>query len=155
MTARETALVALQTLIQQALEPLADDVVLKPRNTPLAERLDVAAGDDSKSVGCLIDGDAQEPTPLLGDPAIYDHVQAAVFELITVHPDSAARDAGMDQALSAVAAALLADPTLGGACDYARPHPPAISNLGEEGVPSGKAAELPIDLLFSSTSPIG
>lgn len=154
-TARETALAALDVLIATALAPLAADVTIMPRNTELAQRIAALESDNSKSVVVLTDGEAAEPDVVLGDTPVYDHVQTAVLEVISIHADAEKRTAGMDAIFAALSDAFLADSTLGGACDYAGPHPPSFSNLGDDGVPDGKAAELPIDLLFSSSSRLG
>lgn len=156
---RETALKALDLKAKTVLEALTPPVIYLARNADIAESLgdagEVTVSGNAKVLAALKDGEAAQPVANLGEPPIYDHVQTPVLEFAVIHPDADKRDTALDLAFAAIDTMLKNDPTLGGACDLAMPHPPDVSNIGGEGVPDGKAAELPIDLIFSSDSPIG
>lgn len=153
MSGRENALAALATVLGTAFS--GTGVTWLGRNQATPEPQDVAVSDPAALVAALRDGDAQEPQPLLGDPPLFDHVQTPVLEIVAVHPDAARRACAMDAALCAAAAALVADVTLGGKCAFVQAHPPDLSNIGDTDAPFGTGAEVPIDLLFTTNSPIG
>lgn len=154
-TGRETALNGLQAKISAALATTALDFVLQDRNQELAVTTDIAVDDPAKVVGVLKDGDAAEPDAMLGDPPLWDHVQTAKLEMAAFHPDADKRNAALDTAVQTFATAFNADPTLGGACNLVNPHPPDFSNVGDADAPFGKAAEIDIDLLFTTDSQLG
>lgn len=154
-TARETALSALDAALRTALESLSPPVTVGKRNSTIPEPAEATVSGAAQVLAAMKDGDAAEPVALLGDPPIYDHAQGAILELVAIHPDPETRDAAFDAALLKVVETLRDAPTLDGACDYAQPHPPTTSLIGDTDAPLGKAAELTIELLFSSDSPIG
>lgn len=156
-TRREECLAKLDQVITAAMTPFVADIVLKDRNTALAVLIDtLSAAGNAKGVAVLLDGDPQEPTPLLGEESpIWDHVQTAMFQFIAIHDDTAKRTALVDAVILAIDTALRADLTLGGVCDLVQCQVPAFSELELESVPEGKACELPINILFSSNSATG
>lgn len=159
-TAREAALLALDSLLKAALEGMQPPVIYLTRNAGIEHKIEADDGDDitvsgpARVFAGLKDGDASEPDPLLGGE-IYDHVQEPVLELAALHPDADKRDAALDAALIAIAAATAADPVLGGACNFYQASPPDFSNIGEANAPMGKAAEVGFSILFTSESPLG
>lgn len=159
-TARETALLALDTLLKAALESLDPPVIYLIRNAGIEHKIEAGDGDDvtvsgpARVFAGLQDGDAGDPDPLLGGN-IYDHVQEPVLELAALHPDADKRDAALDAALAAIAAATAADPVLGGACNFYQAGPPVFSTIGEANAPMGKAAEVSFNVLFTAESPLG
>lgn len=159
-TARETALLALDTVLKTALEGLAPLVIYLKRNAGIEHKIEAGDDDDITVTGParvfagLKDGAAADPDALLGGD-IYDHVQEPVLELASLHPDADKRDAALDAALAAIATATAADPTLGGACNFYQASPPDFSIIGDASAPMGKAAEVGFSILFTSESPLG
>jgi len=159
-TARETALLALDTLLKTTLEGVAPPVVYLARNGGIEHKIEAGDEDDitvsgpARVFAGLQDGEAGQPAPLLGGD-IYDHVQEPLLELAALHPDADKRDAALDAALAAIDAAIAADPVLGGACNFYQADPPVFSTIGEASAPMGKAAEVGFNVLFTSESPLG
>jgi hypothetical protein len=68
---------------------------------------------------------------------------------------SADRDAAFDTLISAIGAALTADRTLGGLCDWVEPEAPASVDLPVEGAAALKAAVITLNLRYTTASPLG
>jgi len=118
------------------------------RNEVLPEK--VPAG------GLLIlrDGDPGEPEVLLS-PINYYWTHRAELEVIVSKPAAADRDDLLDDILVAIAAALADDRTLGGKCDHMAAYAPQPSTLQIEGAPPFKGVIVPIELLYTTTDPLG
>ena len=101
----------------------------------------------------LRDGSPGEPEHLLS-PLTYLFEHAAEIDVIVEGPD-ATRDAAFDALVRAVAAAVTADRTLGGLCDWVEPGAPAPVDLAEEGAETIKAATLAVVLSYATESPVG
>lgn len=100
----------------------------------------------------LRDGAPGEPEVLLSPPSYwYDH--RADLEVI-VDGATDARDAVFDALKLSVAAALAADRTLGGLCDYAIGAAPEAVDLPIEGAEGMKAAVIPIVLSYGTPDPL-
>lgn len=105
--------------------------------------------------GILIvrDGDPGEPEILLSPPEyVYEH--RAEVEVVVEGATAQARDQLFDSLLQAVGAAVAADRTLGGLCDYVEAQAPAPVDLPIEGAPGLKAAVVPIVLHYGAADPI-
>ena len=79
----------------------------------------------SRTAGVIIlrDGDPGEPAVLLSPPEyVYEH--RAELEVAMAGGTSAARDAAFDALLQAIGAAIAADRTLGGLCDWVEAEAP-------------------------------
>jgi hypothetical protein len=140
---REDVLEALQTA-------LADEVpvnaVLLERNESLPKR--IAAG----GVVILRDGDPGEPEVTLS-PLAYHYQHRAEVEVL-VDLEASERDAAFDALAQAVGAAIAADRTLGGRCDWVEGFAPAPLALAVEGAESIKAASITVLLHYSAADPL-
>lgn len=138
----ETVLSALHAALEAALPAGAR----LERNSALPERVPPA--------GLLIlrDGNPGAPEPLLSPPLyLYEH--RAEVEVI-VESVGAAREAAFDALKLAVHAAIDADRTLGGLCDYVIGEAPAPVDLAIEGAEGFKAATIPVVLSYATSDPL-
>lgn len=142
LTKRETILQALFT----ALQAINGPHIL--RNEPLPEK--VPAG----GLIILRDGEMGEPEVTLSPLSYYWNHNASA-EVLVQHANAARRDALLDDLFQKIAAAVVADETLGGLCDRTMPLPPDISNLAIDGASSVKAAIIPIELVYTTDSQLG
>jgi len=136
-TPRETILAALHA----RLAALAATVL---RGAVLPER--VPAG------GLLIlrDGEPGEPDITLS-PLAYHYQHRAEIEAVVQSGD---RDAAFDTLCTGVGAALAADRTLGGLCDWVEAEAPRPVDLPVEGAASLKAAVIPVVLHYTTADPL-
>jgi hypothetical protein len=84
---------------------------------------------------------------------LYDH--RAEIEVVVQAGDTAARNAALDTLLANIGAALAADRTLGGLCDWVEPEAPRPVDLPIEGAAALKAAIVPVVLTYATTDPLG
>jgi len=140
-THRETILQALLA----AIETVTNATVL--REGILPER--VPAG------GLLIlrDGDPGVPEVMLS-PLSYSYEHKAELEVIVQGKTSADRAAAFDTLVQAIGAALSANRTLGGRCDWVEAAAPKPVDLPVEGGEALKAAVIPVVLHYSSLDPL-
>lgn len=136
-TARETILRALHT----GLASLPTRVV---RGEPLPDT--VPAG----GLVILRDGDPGEPEVTMS-PLRYHYEHRAEVEVM-VH--TADRDTAFDNLVASIGAALAADRTLGGLCDWVEPEAPAPADLPIEGAPVMKAATIGVVLHYATSDPL-
>ena len=135
---RETVLNALQARLDAYLPTGAE---LFARNEALPSR--VAPG----GVVILRDGDPGEPEVTLS-PLTYHYEHRAEIDLVVErHPDM--RDAVFDALARGIGAALAADRTLGGLCDWIEGQAPAPLAVPIEGAETLKAATIQIVLIYS------
>jgi hypothetical protein len=137
-TTCETILAALQARLQ----PLA---ALTLRDEVLPERI--------PAVGLIIlrDGQPGEPEVTLS-PLRYHYQHRAELEVIVQAGTS--RSSVFDDLVAAIGAALEADRTLGGLCDWVEPEAPASVDLPVEGAAALKAAVITIVLHYTTTGPL-
>ena len=128
-TTRETVLAALQARLQ----PLA---ALTLRDAVLPERVPTAG------LIILRDGQPGEPEVTLS-PLRYHYQHRAEIEAVV---QGAARDAAFDILCASIGAALAADRTLDGLCDWVEAEAPRPVDLPVEGAASLKAAVIPVIL---------
>ncbi|PRX28676.1 hypothetical protein SAMN05216257_11218 [Meinhardsimonia xiamenensis] len=98
----------------------------------------------------LRDGDPGEPEVTLS-PLIWHYHHRAELEVIVQGRD---RDAEFDALCAAIGAALAADRTLGGLCDWVEAEAPAPADLPLEGGASLKAAVVPVVVSYSTSDPL-
>lgn len=128
----------------QGNAPAGADVV---RNETLPTRIPAAG------YICLRDGDPGAPEVLMSPATyIYDHV--AEVDVISDAASPAARDALFDALKQAVGAAVAADRTLGGLCDYVLGEAPVPSDLPLEGAETLKAATIGVVLTYQTSDPL-
>jgi hypothetical protein len=145
---RETAISALLDVLQAAILFLAPTPTVL-RNETVPQRLPPGG------VLVLQDGETEEATAMLS-PLAYAIRHRAELEITVGGADEAERTEQLDALLGAVAAALVADRTLGGAVEWSEPGPPLIEPVPVEGAAALKAALLPITLWFTAPdTPLG
>jgi hypothetical protein len=136
-TVRETILSALHALLQTQSVPVLRGEVL-PERVPASGLL------------ILRDGDPGEPAVTLS-PLRYHYQHRAELEAVVQGQD---RDALFGVLTAGVGAALSADRTLGGLCDWIEAEAPRPVDLAVEGAASMKAAVIPIVLHYSAADPL-
>ena len=137
-TTRETVLTALQALLQ----PLAALVL---RDDVLPERIPTAG------LIILRDGQPGEPDVTLS-PLRYHYQHRAELEVVV--QAGTGRASAFDNLIAAIGAALEADRTLGGLCDWVEPEAPASVALPIEGAAALKAAIITVVLHYTTTGPL-
>lgn len=142
MTTRERVLQALF----ERLQTVSGTKVL--RNEVLPEKVPVG--------GLLIlrDGDPGEPETLLS-PLSYYWQHIASLEVLVQAGEAVERDQIMDSLFQNIVATLATDQTLGGLCDRVTPHAADTSSVAIEGASNVKAAIVPIELIYTTTSQLG
>jgi hypothetical protein len=136
-TTREAVLQALHAILQTQSTSVFRGQVL-PDRVPEAGIL------------ILRDGDSGEPAVTLS-PLRYHYQHRAELEAVVKGAD---RDASFDTLTASIGAALAADRTLGGLCDWIEAEAPRPVDLAVEGAPSIKAAVIPIVLHYSTADPL-
>ena len=137
-TTRETILVALHVCLQ----PLAALVL---RDEVLPERIPAAG------LIILRDGQPGEPEVTLS-PLRYHYQHRAELEVVV--QAGTGRASAFDDLITAIGAALEADWTLGGLCDWVEPEAPASVDLPVEGAAALKAAVITVVLHYTTTGPL-
>lgn len=104
------------------------------------------------AAGLLIlrDGEPGEPEVTLS-PLRYHYQHRAEIEAVVQGAD---RDAAFDTLCASIGAALAADRTLGGLCDWVEAEAPRPVDLPVDGAPSLKAAVIPVILHYSTADPL-
>ncbi len=138
-TTRETILAALHARLQ----PLA---ALTLRDEVLPERIPAAG------LIILRDGQPGEPEVTLS-PLRYHYQHRAELEVVVQAPNG--RASTFDTLIVAIGAAIEADRTLGGLCDWVEPEPPASVDLSIDGAAALKAAVITVVLHYTATGPLG
>jgi hypothetical protein len=136
-TIRETILSALHALLQTLPATALRGEVL-PERVPAAGLL------------ILRDGEPGEPEVTLS-PLIYHYLHRAEIEAIVQGTD---RDTIFDTLCASIGAAIAADRTLGGLCDWVEAEAPRPVDLPVEGAASLKAAVIPVVLHYSTADPL-
>ena len=137
-TIRETILAALHARLQ----PLA---ALTLRDDVLPERIPTAG------LIILRDGQPGEPEVTLS-PLRYHYQHRAELEVVV--QASNGRTSAFDTLIVAIGAALEADRSLGGLCDWVEPEAPASVDLPIEGAAALKAAVITVVLHYTTTGPL-
>jgi hypothetical protein len=137
-TTRETILAAL-------LARLATLPASALRGEVLPERV--------PALGLLIlrDGDPGEPEVTLSPLAYHYQHRAEIEAVVQAASD---RDVAFDTLVANVGAALAADRTLGGLCDWVEAEAPRPIDLAVEGAATLKAAVIPVVLHYASADPL-
>ena len=137
MSLRETILTALYARLS-ALPATALRGDVLPERVPTAGLL------------ILRDGEPGEPEVTLS-PLRYHYQHRAEIEAVV---QGATRDAAFDTLCANIGAALAADRTLGGLCDWVEPEAPASVDLPIEGAAALKAAVITVVLHYTTTGPL-
>ncbi len=137
-TTRETVLAALHARLS-ALPATALRGEVLPERVPAAGLL------------ILRDGEPGEPEVTLS-PLRYHYQHRA--ELKVVVQAGSGRASAFDDLIAAIGAALEADRTLGGLCDWIEPEAPASVDLPIEGAAALKAAVITVVLHYTTPGPL-
>ena len=138
-TTREIVLAALHARLQ----PLA---ALMLRDDGLPERI------PASGLIILRDGQPGEPEVTLS-PLRYHYQHRAELEVVV--QAGTGRASTFDTLIATIGAALEADRTLGGLCDWVEPEAPASVDLPIEGAAALKAAVVTVVLHYTATGPLG
>jgi len=136
-TSRETILTALHARLS-ALPATALRGDILPERVPAAGLL------------ILRNGEPGDPEVTLS-PLRYHYQHRAEIEAVV---QGAARDTAFDMLTASIGAAIAADRTLGGLCDWVEAEAPRPVDLPVEGAPSLKAAIIPVILHYSTSDPL-
>ena len=137
-TARETVLAALHARLQSLAALTLRDEVL-PERIPAAGLI------------ILRDGQPGEPEVTLS-PLRYHYQHRAELEVVVQAPNG--RASTFDTLIVAIGAAIEADPTLGGLCDWVDPEAPASVDLPVAGAAALKAAAITVVLHYTTIGPL-
>ncbi len=137
-TPRETILAALHARLS-ALPATALRGEVLPERVPAAGLL------------ILRDGEPGEPEVTLS-PLRYHYQHRAELEVVV--QAGTGRASAFDDLIAAIGAALEADQTLGGLCDWVEPEAPASADLPVEGAAALKAAVITVVLHYTTTGPL-
>jgi hypothetical protein len=99
----------------------------------------------------LRDGDPGEPETTMS-PLMYHFEHTAEIEIYIQR--GAGRDQAFDTLRTAIGAALVADRTLGGLCDWVEPQGPRAVELPTDDTVPIKAAVIPVVLTYSTSTPL-
>ena len=137
-TTRETVLAALHARLQAL-------AALTLRDEVLPERI--------PATGLIIlrDGQPGEPEVTLS-PLRYHYQHRAELEVVI--QAGTGRASAFDDLITAIGAALEADRTLGGVCDWVEPEAPTSVDLPVEGAAALKAAVVTVVLQYTTTGPL-
>ena len=136
-TIRETILAALFARLQSLAALTLRDEVL-PERIPAAGLI------------ILRDGQPGEPEVTLS-PLRYHYQHRAELEVVV--QAGTGRASAFDILIASIGAALEADRTLGGICDWVEPEAPASIDLPIEGAAALKAAVITVVLHYTTTGP--
>jgi hypothetical protein len=139
---REQVLDAVKALVAAAL-PDAD----VKRNLAKAER--VPPG------GLVIvrDGEPGDPEVMLS-PLTYVYTHRIPVEVAAYETSSQQREQVLDEMLGAIGAAVAADRTLGGLCDFIEAEAPATDDVETAGARAGRWADAAILAVYGTTDPL-
>ena len=138
MSARETILTALHTRLSMLPSgALRGDVL--PERVP------------AQGLLILRDGEPGEPEVTLS-PLRYHYQHRAEIEAVVQGTND--RDAAFDTLCASIGAALAADRTLGGLCDWVEAEAPQPVDLPVEGAAGLKTAVIPVVLHYSTADPL-
>jgi hypothetical protein len=139
---REEVLDAIKTLIAGAL-PNAE----VKRNLDKPERIPPGG------LVIIRDGDPGEPEVLLS-PLTYVYEHRVPIELAAFASASLTREQAIDQMLSAIGTAAMAERTLGGLCDFIETEAPTSDDLETAGAMSGRWADAAIIVSYATANPL-
>lgn len=144
MSVREQVLTALFGLLERNLDT----------NVLISVARDMVVPTDVPRQGLVIlrDGDPGEPEVTMS-PLTYHYEHRAEIEVM-VQGDVETRLARFDALCGAIGATVIADRTLGGACDWVEALAPKFVDLPVEGAAAIRAATIPVMLHYSTTDPL-
>jgi hypothetical protein len=99
------------------------------------------------------DGDPGEPEVLLS-PLTYVYEHRVPIDIAAFASASLTREQVLDQMLSTIATAVIADRTLGGLCDFIEAEAPTSDDLETAGAISGRWADAAIIASYATANPL-
>jgi hypothetical protein len=143
VSTREAAIAALHLTMATALASRSPQPqVLRGETVPQR----IAAG----GLVMIQDGETVEETAILS-PLRWQVRHVAEVVVASSGPTPEARAASLDALLVDVAAAVVADRTLGGSVEWAQPESPSFDDLEFDGAASVRAASVPVSLWFTTS----
>lgn len=141
-SARETAIVALHDAIAAAVALLPGPPVVRRNETDPQQLPDA---------GLVIvqDGETVEEIAILS-PLRWQVRHVAQVAVIVPGDVPADRAAALDVVMTAIAAGIAGDRTLGGAVEWAQPESPSFDDIDFDGAASARAAAIPVSLWFTT-----
>lgn len=139
---REQVLDAIKTLVAAAL-PNAE----VKRNLAKAERIPPGG------LVIIRDGDPGEPEVILS-PLSYVYTHRIPIELAAYETSSATREQVLDGMLGAIGAAVVANRTLGGLCDFIEAEAPSTEDVETTGARVGRWADLAMIAVYGTPDPL-
>jgi hypothetical protein len=139
---RETVLAAVNALVAAAL-PGAD---IK-RNLAKAERIPPGG------LVVIRDGDPGEPEVSLS-PLTYLYSHRIPLEIAAYESATLTREQVLDAMLGAIGAAVMANRTLGGLCDWIETQAPVTEDIEAPGALPGRFADLAILAVYATNDPL-
>ena len=141
VSSREAAIAALRAALASALASRSPaPQVLRGETVPQR----IAPG----GLVMIQDGETVEETAILS-PLRWQIRHVAEVVVAAPGPTPEARAASLDALLVDVAAAVVADRTLGGAVEWAQPGAPSFDDAETEGAAAARAASVPVTLSFT------
>jgi hypothetical protein len=142
VSAREAAIAALHAALSTALAARSPaPQVLRGETVPQR----IAGG-----LVMIQDGETVEETAILS-PLRWQVRHVAELAVAALGTTPEARAAALDALLVDIAAAVVADRTLGGAVEWAQPESPSFDDLAFDGAASVRAASVPVSLWFTTS----
>lgn len=130
-----------------ALQSMRPEGVTLLRNETYPERIPDAG------ILILRDGDPGQPEVTLSPPSyLYEH--RAEVDVLVEAREAEARDVAFDALKQIIGAAISADRTMAGLCDYVEAEAPVPIDLALEGTEAIKAASITIKLIYASSDPL-
>lgn len=139
MSRREQVLDAVKALVSTALP-----------NADVKRNLDRPASIPPGGMVVIRDGDPGEPETVLGPP-LYSYEHKIELE-IAGWPNGGS--AAVDEMMTAIGAAVAANRTLGGLCDWLEPIAPFVDSSEQRGAPTVPWADAGLLAVYTTPSPL-
>ncbi|MFN3624469.1 MAG: hypothetical protein ACK4TP_10440 [Hyphomicrobium sp.] len=142
MSKREQVIAAIVALVAAALPAAKVE-----RNAAKPERIPPGG------LAIVRDGDPGEPDMLLS-PLTYLYTHRVPLEIAARESGSQSREQVLDAMLAAIGAAVAADRTLGGLCDFIEAEAPATADIEAAGALPGRWADAAIVAVYGTPDPL-
>lgn len=139
---REQVIDAVKALVANALP----DAEVK-RNLDKPERIPPGG------LVVIRDGDPGEPEVMLS-PLLYIYTHRIPIEVAAYETSSQSRERVLDAMLGAIGAAVMANRTFGGLCDFIEAEAPATDDVETHGARAGRWADVAIVATYATVNPL-
>jgi hypothetical protein len=99
------------------------------------------------------DGDPGEPEVILS-PLVCIYTHRIPIEVAAYENSSKTREQVLDEILGAIGAAVIADRTLGGLCDFIKTEAPSTDDVEVAGARAGRWADAAIIAVYGTSDPL-